>query len=163
MMTNAFRLRGAVLSPIQLAAFLVVAASLAFGQGGGGTITGTVTDAGGAVVPAATVEARNTATGVVFAVESSSTGNYTISQLPVGTYVVTVKVQGFKTYTHTNLAIAATQVIKEDIALQVGSAAETVTVTAEATLLKTETSRHCYRRSVLTRISSRNSTDRLSI
>jgi hypothetical protein len=59
--------------------------------------------------------------------------------LPIGTYVVTAKVQGFKTYTHTNLAIAATQVIKEDIALQVGSAAETVTVTAEATLLKTET------------------------
>ena len=122
-----------------LAVCFVVVASLAFGQGGNGTITGTVTDPGGAVVPAATVEARNTATGVVFTVESSSTGNYTISQLPIGTYVVTAKVQGFKTYTHTNLAIAATQVIKEDIALQVGSAAETVTVTAEATLLKTET------------------------
>ena len=47
--------------------------------------------------------------------------------------------QGFKTYTHTNLALVATQVMKEDIALQVGSAAESVTVTAEATLLATET------------------------
>jgi len=122
-----------------LAAFLMVFASFAFGQGGSGTITGAITDPGGAVVSAATVEARNTATGVVFAVESSTTGNYTISQLPIGTYVVTVKVQGFKTYTHSNLAITATQVIREDIALQVGSAAETVTVTAEATLLKTET------------------------
>src|SRR6185369_7996160 len=122
-----------------LAAFLLVVASFAFGQGGSGTITGAITDPGGAVVPGATVEARNTATGVVFAVESSNTGNYTISQLPIGTYVVTAKVQGFKTYTHSNLAITATQVIKEDIALQVGSAAETVTVTAEATLLKTET------------------------
>ena len=59
--------------------------------------------------------------------------------MPVGTYVVTVKVQGFKTYTHTNLALAATQVLREDIALQVGTATESVTVTAEASLLKTET------------------------
>jgi len=131
--------RSAVTSPIRLAACFVIVASWAFGQGGNGTITGAITDPGGAVVPGATVEARNTATGVVFAVESSNTGNYTISQLPIGTYVVTAKVQGFKTYTHSNLAITATQVIKEDIALQVGSAAETVTVTAEATLLKTET------------------------
>ena len=58
--------------------------------------------------------------GVVFQAESTNTGNYTISQLPVGTYAVTVKVQGFKTYTHTNLALAATQVIREDIALRSG-------------------------------------------
>ncbi len=138
MMTKAFDLRGAIFHPIQLAA-LFLAASLAFGQGGNGTITGTVTDAAGAVVPAATIEARNTATGVVFTVESSNTGNYSISQLPVGTYVITVKVQGFKTYTHSNFAVAAAQVIREDIALEVGSTGDTVTVTAEATLLKTET------------------------
>ena len=129
----------AVIGPIRLIACLVVVASLALGQGGSGTITGTVTDPGGAVVPGATVEARNTETGSVFLAESTNTGNYTISQLPIGNYVVTVKVQGFKTYTHTNLALAATQVIREDIGLQVGNAAETVTVTAETTLLKTET------------------------
>src|ERR1700681_3740632 len=110
-----------------------------FGQGGNGTITGTVTDPAGAVVPGATVEAKNTGTGVIFLGESTNTGNYTVSGLPIGSYVVTVQVQGFKTYTHTNLAIAATQVIKEDIALQVGSATDAVTITAEATLLKTET------------------------
>src|ERR1700680_2621072 len=128
----------AVIGPIRLSACLVVVASLALGQGGSGTITGTITDPGGAVVPGATVEAKNTETGVVFAAVSTNTGNYTISQLPIGNYVVTAKVQGFKTYTHTNLVLTATQVIKEDIALQVGSAAETVTVTAETTLLKTE-------------------------
>jgi len=112
---------------------------IAWGQGSSGTITGTITDPGGAVIPGATVEAKNTETGIAFSAESTNTGNYTISQLPVGNYVVTVKVQGFKTYTHTNLALAATQVIREDIGLQVGSAAETVTITAEATLLKTET------------------------
>ena len=92
-----------------------------------------------AVVAGATVEAQNTETGIVFPAVSTNAGNYTISQLPIGAYVVTVKVQGFKTYTHTNLAVAATQVIKEDIALQVGAAADSVTVTEQASLLKTET------------------------
>src|SRR4051812_7434984 len=81
----------------------------AFGQGGGGTITGTISDPAGAVVAGATVEARNTETGVVFPAVSTNTGNYTISQLPVGTYVVTVQVPGFKAYTHTNLALVARQ------------------------------------------------------
>lgn len=58
-----------------------------------------------------------------------NTGNYTISQLPVGTYSIDVNVQGFKTYTHTNLAVPAAAVIKEDVALQVGAASEAVTVT----------------------------------
>jgi hypothetical protein len=133
------RTRGAAAGPIHLVTCLVIVASLAFGQAGTGTITGTVSDPAGAVVPGATVEAQNTETGALFPAQSTSTGNYTISRLPIGTYVVTVKVQGFKTYTHTNLALAATQVIKEDIALQVGTAAEAVTVTAEASLLKTET------------------------
>jgi hypothetical protein len=119
---------------------LILVSVTAFGQGGSGTITGTVSDQAGAVVPGATVEATNTATGVVFSAASTSAGDYTISQVPIGTYVVTVKVQGFKTYTHTNLALAATQVMKEDISLQVGTANESVTVTAEATLLATQTS-----------------------
>ena len=124
---------------LQLVAYLVVAASLAFGQVGSGTITGTITDQTGAVVPGATVEAKNTATGVGFSAASASAGVYTISDLPIGTYVVTAKVQGFKTYTHENLALAATQVLRENIALQVGAVGENVTVTAEASLLATQT------------------------
>ena len=123
---------------LKLVVFLVVVASLALGQVGNGTITGTVTDPAGAVVAGAAVEAKNTETGVVFPAVSTNTGNYTISNLPVGTYAVTVKVQGFKTYTHTNLVVAATQIIKEDVGLQVGAASDSVTVTAEASLLKTE-------------------------
>jgi hypothetical protein len=119
--------------------FLMAATSLAFGQVGNGTITGTVLDPAGAVVPGAAVEAKNAETGVVFRAVSTNTGNYTIPDLPVGTYIVTAKVQGFKTYTHSNLALAAAQTLKEDVALQVGNAAESVTVTSEATLLATQT------------------------
>lgn len=119
--------------------FLCIVAPLAFGQGGLGTITGTISDPAGLAVPGATVEATNPGTGVVYSGASTNAGNFTVANLPVGTYTVTVKVPGFKTYTHANLAVAATQVLREDIALQIGAATESVTVQAEASLLKTET------------------------
>src|SRR5579862_192853 len=114
-------------------------ALLAFGQVGNGTITGTVVDQAGAVVAGAPVQIKNVDTGVVYSGASSTAGNYTISDLPVGKYSITVTVQGFKAYTHTNLAVEAAQTLREDVALQVGSSSESVTVTAESTLLKTET------------------------
>ena len=66
MMTSELGLRRAAMGPIKLVAYLVVVASLAFGQGGNGTITGTVTDPAGAVVAGAMVEVRNPATGGIF-------------------------------------------------------------------------------------------------
>ena len=119
-------------------ALLMMVAALAFGQVGNGTITGVVTDSTGAVIAGTAVEAKNTETGVVFRGVSTNAGDYTIVDLPVGTYAVTVAAKGFKTYTHTNLALAAAQTLREDIALQVGSSSESVTVTAEASLLTTE-------------------------
>jgi hypothetical protein len=118
--------------------FVVCLAVLGFGQGVDGTITGTVTDASGAVVSGAPVEATNVDTGALYNAASTSTGNYAIPNVPVGSYTVTAKVAGFKTYTHTNLAITAGQILKEDISLQVGSAAESVTVSEQSSLLKTE-------------------------
>ncbi len=125
-------------SSLRSVALFVFLAALAFGQGGTGTITGTVTDPTGLPVAGANVEARNTDTGVVYSGASTSAGNYAIPNLPVGTYVLTAKVTGFKTYTHTNLTVAATQVLRQDIALEVGAASETVTVEAQASLLQTE-------------------------
>ncbi|HEY1756893.1 MAG TPA: TonB-dependent receptor [Bryobacteraceae bacterium] len=124
---------------LQLVVLLVAVASLAFGQVGNGTITGTVTDPAGAVVAGATVTAKNAETGVAYQATSTSTGNYTIGDLPVGTYTITVGATGFKGYSHSNLAVAATQVLREDVPLQIGASSESVTVTAEASLLKTET------------------------
>ncbi len=119
--------------------FLLVSLN-AFGQGGNGTITGTVLDPAGAVVANAAVEAKNTATGVAYSAASTNTGNYTISNLPVGSYQVTIKVPGFKTYTHTNLQLDVAATIKEDVTLQVGAPSDSVTITAEASLLATESS-----------------------
>jgi hypothetical protein len=112
-----------------------------FSQVGNGTITGVVTDPGGAVIPGASVEAKNTDTGVTFPAVTTNTGDYTVPDLPIGAYSVTVKVTGFKTYVHTGIALAALQVVKEDVVMQVGNATtETITVSADASLLKTESS-----------------------
>src|SRR5579872_2460027 len=89
-------------SSLQALAFLIIFASLAFGQVGNGTITGVVTDPTGATIAATAVEAKNTQTGVIFRGVSTNAGDYTIGDLPVGTYSVTVTAKGFKTYTHTN-------------------------------------------------------------
>src|SRR5947209_5460949 len=61
-----------------------------------GTITGTVNDNSGAVIPAAEVVVRNTGTGGERRVASSANGEYVVTSLPVGSYEVTVEKQGFK-------------------------------------------------------------------
>jgi protocatechuate 3,4-dioxygenase beta subunit len=65
---------------------LLVVAGAVFAQGDRGTITGSVIDQAGAVIPNAAIEVTNINTGAVYQVQSSSTGNYTFSQLPVGKY-----------------------------------------------------------------------------
>ena len=69
---------------LSVAACLLALAFAAFSQSDRGTITGAVSDPAGGVVPGAPVEARNVATGAVYPVATSSTGNYTIAQLPAG-------------------------------------------------------------------------------
>src|ERR1700683_5302278 len=112
--------------------------SIAFAQSDRSTITGTIADQTGAVVANAPVEARNLATGLVYTAASTATGNYTISELPVGTYEVTVAVSGFKKYVRGGLALDAAQTYRVDVGLQLGAASEQVTVTESAPLLKTE-------------------------
>jgi hypothetical protein len=128
----------AVLAGLFLAtAFLP--ARLAFAQSDRGTITGTVSDSTGAVVPNVPVEAKNAVTGVTYQGASSTTGNYTISQLPAGNYEISLSAPGFKRYTRAGLTVEVAQVLRVDIALEVGAANESVTITAAATLLNTET------------------------
>jgi len=117
---------------------LVLATPALFAQGGSGTITGILTDTGGAVVPGAVVQAVNSGTGQIYQATTTNTGNYTISEVPYGKYELSVSVQGFKKYVHANMQIEVAQTLREDIRLEVGAASESVTVTAEATLLKTE-------------------------
>src|ERR1700758_3572573 len=109
-----------------------------FAQSDRGTITGTVSDPAGAVIASAAIEARNVATGAVYPVASSATGNYTIVQLPAGAYDLTVTVMGFKKFVRTGLMVEVAGTLRVDATLEVGSATESVTVVEAAPLLKTE-------------------------
>jgi hypothetical protein len=107
-------------------------------QGDRGTITGTVLDPATAAVVSAPVEARNVQTGAVYQTTSTGTGNYTLPNLPTGAYELSVTVPGFKKFNQQNIALGVAQTLRIDVVLEVGSAAESVTVTAEVSLLKTE-------------------------
>ena len=122
---------------LRLLLFFSVGAPLAVGQVGNATITGTVTDPAGAAVAGARVEAKNAQTGVIFSSISTTSGNYTITDLPAGSYTIAATVRGFKTYSHTNLLLAAARTLREDLVVEPGVSTESVTVTAEATLLNT--------------------------
>ncbi len=117
---------------------LLLLLSAAFAQSDRGTITGTVSDAGGAMVPNAQIEAKNTQTGAVYKAASSTTGNYVLAQLPAGSYQLIATVQGFKQYVRTGITVQVAQTIRINIPLEVGNITETVTVSADAPLLQTE-------------------------
>ncbi len=111
-----------------------------FSQTANGTITGSVNDASGAVIPGVSVEVKNTDTGVVFSTVTGETGNYTAPNLPPGSYSITATLPGFKKYDRTGVSLAAAQTIRLDIPLEVGGAGEVIQVDAEASLLKADTS-----------------------
>ena len=109
-----------------------------FSQSDRGTLTGTVSDSAGAVIPAAAVIATNSETGIASRTVTTSTGNYTISSLSVGIYDISVEVTGFKKYLQKGVRVQVAETGRVDVVLEVGSATESVTITADAALLKTE-------------------------
>src|SRR2546421_10444198 len=117
---------------------LLVSTLAAFGQTDRGAITGTIADATGAVIPGATVEAKNLGAGTVYTAGSSETGNFTLPQLPAGTYEVSVTLPGFKRFVRPTVIVGVAQTVRVDAALEVGANTESVTVEAAAPLLKTE-------------------------
>ncbi len=109
-----------------------------FAQSDRGSITGTVADPAGAVVPGAAVEAKHVDSGTVYNVATTGTGNFTLAQLPIGNYELTVTATGFKKFVRQNIAVQVATTTRVDVALQVGATSETVTVTESTPLLKTE-------------------------
>ena len=118
-------------------ASLFLFALSAFAQSDRGTITGTIADPAGAVVANAPIEVKNIETGALYQAGSSATGNYVV-QVPTGAYELSVTVPGFKKFIRANLAVPVEQTLRIDVVLEVGSSAESVTVTEAAPLLKTE-------------------------
>src|SRR5213593_3382632 len=101
-------------------------------QTGTSNISGTVKDTNGAVVPGATVTAKNEATGVTSTQTTTDSGLYSFASLPVGNYTITIEKQGFKTLQKTNNPLQVGEPLTVDGALEIGSVTETVTVQSGA-------------------------------
>ncbi|HWS90645.1 MAG TPA: carboxypeptidase regulatory-like domain-containing protein [Pyrinomonadaceae bacterium] len=93
-----------------------------------GRISGTVTDSAGASVPGATVTVTNAATNLVRTAVADADGFYTVTNLPVGTYVVAAESQGFKRAEQRGVALTADARLTVDVALEPGQVTETVQV-----------------------------------
>jgi len=123
---------------LAIAACCLIASFAAFAQSDRGNITGTVSDPASAVVPNANVVATNLDSGAQSKTETSATGNYTLASLPPGHYELSVEVPGFKKFTQTGILVQVAQNARIDIVLQVGSATDSITISAQASQLKTE-------------------------
>ena len=103
------------------------------------TLAGTVADQNGGVVPAATVRAQNVQTGVVSKTISNETGSYQFVSLQAGTYTVSCAVNGFKTFTASDVVLHAGGTATLPIMLPIGANSETVTVSGSTAMVDTET------------------------
>ena len=103
------------------------------------TVTGTVTDASGAIVPGVHITIRNTANGGKFETISSSIGQYTQAGLPIGDYELRFDAQGFKKLTLSHVNLQAGDIARLDTKLDIGSVTESVEVTAQSSRLQTDT------------------------
>jgi Carboxypeptidase regulatory-like domain len=104
------------------------------------TISGVVRDPSGAVVPGAQVIAKNRETGTSVTILTDAQGFYSLQGLPVDTYDVEINKSGFKRSVQSGLSLSVNDVLKLDVVLEVGSAEEKITVSADALHVETTSS-----------------------
>ena len=102
------------------------------------TLVGTVSDSTGASVPGAKITIQETATGITRDTTANESGNYTFPNLTPGTYSIVVQASGFKKETRPSIDVVVNTTTRVDLALQPGSATETVTVTAAPAIMQTD-------------------------
>jgi hypothetical protein len=121
-----------------LGIFLMAVTTLSFGQDINASLSGTVLDPGGAVIPGAKLTLTNEASGFQSNFISDGTGQYSFRNLTPGKYDLTVSATGFKSADQKGIELAVNQVARVEIHLQIGKADETVTVTADTSLINFE-------------------------
>ncbi|MGH9309436.1 MAG: carboxypeptidase regulatory-like domain-containing protein, partial [Vicinamibacterales bacterium] len=117
---------------------LVLGASSAYAQSDRGTISGTIKDAQGGVVPGVTVTVTSTQTQQTRTTVTDGSGFYTFPTLVPGRYDVSAELQGFKKASRTGVQLDAASALTMDFELATGAVTEEVTVTAEASLLQSD-------------------------
>ena len=125
-----------------LAVFAVLALTFsAFAQVQNGQFTGTVTDPTGAAIANAKVTISNPATDLNLSTTTNSSGNYTVKEVPIGTYKITVEAAGFKTVSNAGVTANAGTIAHVDFKMLIGKASEVIEVTGEAAAVNTEDSK----------------------
>jgi hypothetical protein len=113
----------------------------AIGQELAGTFSGTITDTSGAVIPQASISiVLNGGGGQSRVVKSNSSGNYTATNLPAGTYTITVSIANFQTFSDHNVVLNVAQTRTVNAQLKVGSENQTITVEDNPVAIDTESS-----------------------
>ena len=102
-----------------------------------GSIVGSVTDASGAAMPGATVTIEQTETKLTRELVTDASGAYHFTAVPSGTYTVSVKMSGFRTFSRT-VPVTLNTVARVDVKLDIGQLTESVQVSAESPVLQTD-------------------------
>ncbi len=102
-----------------------------------GSISGTVSDPTGAVIPNAAVTAHNTDTGIDSTTQTNAQGFYNFPALPPGKYEVLIKATGFEEYRETGLVLDVNNALRIDAAMKVGAVSQEVNVTSTAVHVET--------------------------
>ncbi len=133
---------------MRLSSFLILALALvgsAFAQTTSGSIAGNIADQNNAAISGASVKISDTGKGFTLSATTDSEGRFVFPTVPPGTYTLAIEAKGFKKSERTGLQLVANdKMTLGDIALEVGAASETVTVTAEATRVQAESAERSY-------------------
>jgi hypothetical protein len=126
---------------VLLAAVFCATGTFAFAQGATSqTLSGSVVDASGAVIPGADVVAKHTGTGTSTSTVTNSEGVFSIPSLRIGGYTVTVTLQGFKTVVIENVVLNSASPASVKATMQVGGVSEQITVSSQSEIVQTQSS-----------------------
>jgi hypothetical protein len=114
--------------------------STAYGQGNSATLTGTLADSSGGVLPGVAVSCKNVSTGRTVETVTNDVGIFRFSDLPIGQYELTSTLQGFQTLVRPGINLITGQVLNLKLTMQPGGLEETVTVTEEVPVTQTTSS-----------------------
>jgi Carboxypeptidase regulatory-like domain/TonB dependent receptor/TonB-dependent Receptor Plug Domain len=135
---NRYALAWILRSMLAVSVFATLSARPLQAQVDTGSITGTVTDASGAVVSGAKVTLTNEGTAASLSTTTGSAGNYEFNPVRIGNYKIDVSAQGFKTTSEVHVGVDVSSNVTRNFKLQPGSVSETVEVTSEAPLLQSQ-------------------------
>src|SRR5215831_12123748 len=130
-------LQRAATAGIAIVSLIAFGSCLVFSQVSTAALSGVVRDASGALVPGVTVTVRHVESGLTRIAVTNETGSYSAQLLPVGAYEITTDLPGFKQEVRRGINLVVGQEAVVNLTLEVGAAAELVTVTGEAPIVNT--------------------------